>query len=133
VKQVTESVISPVRRSIVSISIAGSCGGFHPNVLDPVASLLYVTLRSCPFEDVQSFLETGLQQESFKLGDIPKRQVASFLERCARGELPSTSPMELFEDLWELHQVEEIESIAESDLAATFVEKYSPSAAGTRT
>uniref|UniRef100_A0A7S1VM81 Uncharacterized protein n=1 Tax=Grammatophora oceanica TaxID=210454 RepID=A0A7S1VM81_9STRA len=131
VKQIIESSFQPSRRSLSALLLEGACGGFHPTSLDPAASLLYVTLRSCNNpEDAKACIEAALNQDCFRLGDgeEAKRSVALYMERgAARGELPVAKLMELFDDIWALHQTEGQESVSNSDVAASFARKYAPS------
>jgi hypothetical protein len=123
-QQVVEEVFQGVRQSAICSLVAGACGFLHPTTLDPSAALMYSMLRTCSPETAQLCCEAALQQAAFQLGETSKELVLIFLGRCSTGELPSSALMDLFEDLWKLHQVEENASISESDLVLRFAEQY---------
>lgn len=123
-EQIVERVMVGVRQNTISMLLAGACGGLHPTTLDPGASLLYSFLRLSPPDAAEMCCEAALLQSSFKLGIACKEIVLSFLGRCSKGDLPSSALMNLFEDLWKLHQVEENSSISESDVVLQFAEQY---------
>lgn len=121
-KAVVENTVSRLRGPIVAILIAGACGGLHPTLLDPAASLLYTILRSSG-EEGHLFYQAGLQQEQFKLGDTARMASATYLARCWTGEVSNVSLMEFTEEVWELHQHKEAESVVESDQVVAFIKK----------
>ena len=123
-QQIVERVMEGARQNIVSMLVAGACGGLHPTTLDPGASLLYSFLRLSPPDAAEMCCEAALLQSSFKLGNASKEIVLAFLLRCSKGNLPSSALMILFDDLWKLHQVEENASISESDVVLQFAEQY---------
>ena len=126
-QQAVEEVFEGVRQSAICSLVAGACGFLHPTTLDPSAALMYSILRTCPPETARVYCKVALQQAAFKLGETSKAIVLTFLGRCSTGELPSSALMNLFEDVWELHQVEENASISESDLVLRFAEQYATS------
>jgi len=105
--------------------IAGICGGFHPTLLDPAATLLYKILRTSPSQEARLFYEVALQQEHFKLGDDARVVSAEYFSRCCTGESSDTSLMTFAEEIWDLHQYDEARSLANSDQVAAFIEKLS--------
>jgi len=120
-----ENIVSSARATIVTILIAGICGGLHATLLDPAATLLYKILRTSPSQEVRTFYEVALQQEHFKLGDAARVVLAEYFSRCCTGELSDTSLMTFAEDIWDLHQYDEGRSLASSDRVAAFIEKLS--------
>jgi len=116
-------VLSRVRGTLVAILIAGICGGLHPTLLDPAATLLYQILRTCPPQDAASLYEPALQQEQFKLGDSARIASAKFLSLCCTGEVTDMSLMSFAEEVWDLHQHDGARSLAESDRVVAFMEK----------
>lgn len=124
-REALEIVISRVRGTIVLILIAGFCGGLHPTLLDPAATLLYQILRICPPQDAALFYEPALQQKQFKLGESARLVSAKYLSRCCTGEVSDMSLMSFAEEVWDLHQHDEARSLADSDRVVAFVEKLS--------
>jgi hypothetical protein len=122
-KEVIERILSRIRGTVVATLIAGSCGGLHPTLLDPAAILLYTILRTSSDEDARSFYEAALQQDQFKLGDTARIASAGFFAQCCTGQNSNVSLMEFTEELWELHQHNELEPVAESDQVVAFIKK----------
>lgn len=120
-KEVVERIVSRIRGTVVATLIAGSCGGLHPTLLDPAATLLYTILRTSSDEDARSFYEGALQQDQFKLGDTARVASAGFLAKCSTGQNSNVALMEFIEQLWELHQHNELEPVAESDQVVAFL------------
>lgn len=124
-KYVVEQIIARVRGMTVSILIAGACGGFHPTLLDPAASLLYLILHTASREQAKTYYEAALSQEQFKIGDPARMASANFLAKCATREVSNVALMEFAEELWELHQHNEAGSVSESDQVVAFIRKIS--------
>lgn len=123
-KEVVERIVSRIRGTVVSTLISGACGGLHPTLLDPAATLLYTILRNSPQEEARAFYEAGLCQDQFKLGDAARLTAASFLSQCCTGQISNVALMEFTEELWELHQHNELEPVAESDQVVAFIKKF---------
>ena len=120
-----ESVVSRVRGTIVYILIAGVCGGLHPTLLDPAATLLYTVIRNSTEEEAKSYSESGLLQEQFRLGETARLSCAKFLAGCSSGDRANVELMDLAAELWELHQHNEVDDLAESDQVVALVHKLS--------
>lgn len=113
---VVESVLTRHRRSIVSLLLGGACSVLHPSTLQPASSLLYAVLRLSPFEEAEMCYEAALGQEPFAVLDHRYTSgIATYLRRCAHGELGEVAMAVLFDGIWQLFQVKEVETIAHSD------------------
>jgi len=116
--------IDHIRRSVVDSTVAGACGIYPREVLDPAASLLSVFLQVSSPEEAESAATASLQQGMFKLGDDAKRAVLVVLGKVAQGRGDPSLLMEVFETLWNLHQGEDAHTFVGGDAVAKFVRKY---------
>ena len=116
--------IAHIRGSVVNSTVAGACGIYPREVLDPAASLLTVLLQASTPEEAERSVTTSLQQGMFKLGDDAKRAVLLVLGKVAQGRGDSSLLMEVFDTLWDLHQGEDAHTFAGGDAVARFVAKY---------
>lgn len=116
--------IDHIRRSVVNSTVAGACGLYPREVLDPAASLLSVFLQVSSPEEAESAATASLQQGVFKLGDDAKRAVLVVFGKVAQGRGDPSLLMEVFETLWNLHQGEDAHTFAGGDAVAKFVRKY---------
>ena len=116
--------IDHIRHSVVNSTVAGACGLYPREVLDPAASLLSLFLQVASPEEAESVATASLQQGVFKLGDDAKRAVLVVLGKVAQGRGDPSLLMEVFETLWNLHQGEDAHTFAGGDAVAKFVRKY---------
>lgn len=114
-----------MRGGLISTLIYGACGIFQREALDPAASLLYSVLRSTPSEEAGRSAIAAVQRESFVLGDQARNATIITLGKCAQGRAPMSLVMDLFEDLWEIHQNDDTGgTVAGSDVVVQFARKY---------
>jgi len=114
-----------VRSGLISTLIYGACGIFPREALDPAANLLYSVLRSTPSEEAGRSAIAAVQRESFVLGDQARNATIITLGKCAQGRAPMSLVMDLFEDLWEIHQNDDTGgTVAGSDVVVQFAQKY---------
>jgi len=114
-----------VRGGLISTLIYGACGIFLREALDPAANLLYSVLRSTPSEEAGRSAIVVVQRESFVLGDQARNATIIALGKCAQGRAPMSLLMDLFEDLWEIHQNDDTGgAVAGSDVVVQFARKY---------
>lgn len=103
----------------------GICGKFHQSLLEPSANLLYAAVRSFPPAEMHTCLLPAIQQSTFRLGEHAKRVALQVLDGCAQGTVPLSTLRDLVDDVWDLHQVDEVDMIADSDIVARFAaDKY---------
>lgn len=127
VGDVVDSSISRIRPDLVNAIVAGACGHYPREVLDPAASLLSVLLRTSSPEEAESAATTALEQDVFKLGGDARRALLVVLGKSAQGNADSSTLMDVFETLWNLHQGEDANTFAGGDAVAKFVNKYGQS------
>jgi len=114
-----------VRGGLISTLIYGACGIFPREVLDPAANLLYSVLRSTPSDEAGRSAIAAVQRESFVLGDQARNATIITLGKCAQGRASMALLMNLFEDLWQIHQNDDTGgTVAGSDMVVQFAEKY---------
>lgn len=114
-----------VRGGLISTLIYGACGIFPLEVLDPAANLLYSVLRSTPSDEAGRSAIAAVQRESFVLGDQARNATIITLGKCAQGRASMPLLMNLFEDLWQIHQNDNTGgTVAGSDVVVQFAEKY---------
>jgi len=105
--------------------VDGICGRFHHSVLEPSANLLYAAVRSYPPAEMHKCLLPAIQQARFRLGEHAQRVALQVLDGCAQGIIPLSTLRELVDDVWDLHQVDDVEAISDSDIVARFAaDKY---------
>ena len=116
--------IAHFRGTVVNSTIAGACGIYPRELLDPAASLLAALLKASTPEEAEASATASLQRGMFKLGDDAKRAVLVVLGKIAQGRGDSSLLMEVFDTLWDLHQGEDAHTFAGGDAVARFVAKY---------
>lgn len=125
VKQIMSESLSRDRRGMIMAAVDGICGKFHQSLLEPSANLLYTAVRSFPPSEMHTCLLPAIQQSRFRLGEHAQRAALQVLDGCAQGTVPLSTLKNLVDDVWDLHQVDDVEAIADSDIVASFtLEKY---------
>ena len=119
---VMRDVIAEVRPRAVLSAIAGSCGIYPREVLDPAASLTHSLLRQATPDEAESVATAALIQEVFQLGDEARTAVLVVLGRAAQNTASPTKLMEVFGSVWSLHQVDDANAIAGGDAVKLFVQ-----------
>lgn len=105
--------------------VDGICGKYHQSLLAPSAKLLYAAVRSFPPNEMHTCLMPAIQQSRFRLGEQAQRVALQVLDGCAQGTVPLSTLNKLVNDVWDLHQVDDCEAIADSDIVTRFTtEKY---------
>jgi hypothetical protein len=105
--------------------VDGICGKYHQSLLEPSANLLYTAVRSFPPAEMHTCLLPAIQQSRFRLGEQAQQVSLQVLDGCAQGTAPLSTLRDLVLDVWDLHQVDDVEAIADSDIVARFTaEKY---------
>jgi hypothetical protein len=114
-----------VRRGVIFEVIDGVCGKFHQTLLELAANLLFSAVRSFPPPEMRACLLPAIEQETFRLGDHAQRVALQVIDGCGKGTVPLESLRDLVVDVWDLHQVDDLEAIANSDMVLRFtVDKY---------
>lgn len=110
---------------MITAVVDGICGSFHQSLLEPSANFLYTAVRSFPPAEMHKCLLPAIQQARFRLGEHAQRVSLQVLDGCAQGTIPLSTLRELVADVWDLHQVDDVEAIADSDIVARFAgDKY---------
>ena len=118
---VINSITDQLRNEIVQLTVVGSCGVFLREVLDPAASLLSVALHTASPQDAEVAVTAALSQDAFKLGIQAKQALLVVLGKIAQEKIDSTVLMDVFEQIWDLHQGQDASSVAGGDAVDRFV------------
>lgn len=122
---INEILSSKVRRGVIFEVIYGVCGKFHQTLLELAANLLFSAVRSFPLAEMHACLLPAIEQETFLLGEHAQRVALQVLDGCGKGIVPLKSLRALVVDVWDLHQVDDLEAIANSDMVLRFTaDKY---------
>jgi hypothetical protein len=118
--------VNRIRDDCLSRLVIGSCGKYEWNALESVSNLIILFIRTCNFGDRKAQITLALQHEHFLLGDIAKQVTLGALIRFvdASNADAETNCSLLLEEIWRLHQVEDVESLPESDEVARFINMY---------
>ena len=111
---------------MLAVLLIGSCGQLTFAALSDAAHLLRTVVSSNPATDeLRSGAVEALKTEEFRLGDEARQVVFNALERVFRNEVPVEGLTLLLEQIWELHQLDEIESLDTSDVVKRFIQRFS--------
>ncbi len=113
-----------VRRNTVVAVLAGACGKYDVALLHDVADLLVLTLKCTPLGEIESHIVSALRQDFFLCGDDAKDATLSFFAKCVLQGWPEDVVPNFLDELWDMHQAEDEDSLHSSDLVARFVNKY---------
>jgi len=117
--------VQPLREELIIALIAGACGLFPREVLDPAGSLLHSILKSTEASDAERICISAVQKESFRVGDNARHTVLLTLGRGTQGTIAASVLMDLLDDLWSMHQNDETGgTIAGGDTILSFTKKY---------
>lgn len=125
IRQKMTEILSRDRRGMIMALVDGICGKYHQSLLEPSANLLYTAVRSVPPVEMHMCLLPAIQQSRFRLGEQAQRVALQVLDGCAQGTVPLSTLRNLVQDVWDLHQVDDVEAIADSDIVTRFTaERY---------
>lgn len=111
---------------MLAMLLIGSCGRLSFAALSDAAHLLKSVVSSTPpTEELRSSAVEALKTEEFRLGDDARQVVFNALEGVVRKEVSVEGLSLLLEQIWELHQLDEIESLESSDVVNRFVQRFS--------
>lgn len=118
--------VNRIRDDCLSRLVIGSCGKYEWNTIDSASNLLILLCRTSNFDDLQRHFAAALQQEHFLLGDTAKQVTLVALIRfvCDSNAKAETNCCLLLKEIWRLHQVEDVESLPESDEVDRFIQMY---------
>lgn len=106
--------------------LLGTCGKLSYSSLVSAAQLLLSVITAMPpTEELRSSAVNALRNDKFRLGDDAIHVVLSALEGVVRGEVTVEGLARLLEQIWELHQLDEVENLAASDVVMRFVKRFS--------
>lgn len=127
VRDVAEEILARVRSNIVTALVVGGCGKLSSATLDSASRLLRRILIASPSsEENQSNLMHSVSNESVFLGPNGKETALHFLLESSRNQNTDEDISEFFHDIWELHQIDTVESLENSDAVLHFCKKYRP-------
>jgi hypothetical protein len=117
--------MSRIQASMVSMLLLGACGKLSYVVLGEAASLCHAAICTVPpTEELRTSAINALRSEQFRLGDDAGQVVFNALEGVARNEVSVELLKLILEQMWELHQLDEIESLELTDVVARFVKRF---------
>lgn len=126
VRSAVLETITRVRPTVLSNLILGACGKLSYPALGDAAQLLLSVVRAAPLsEDIRTSATEALNDQQFRLGDEARNVVFGAFEMAIRGELDVTGLTIILEQLWDMHQLNEVESLETSDVVARFVKRFS--------
>lgn len=110
---------------MISEVIDGICGKFHQTLLERAASLLYAAARAFPPTEMRASLLPAIQQDTFRLGENAQLVAAQVLDGCSQGVVGLKTLRDLVFDVWDMHQVDDLDALANSEMVLQFTsEKY---------
>jgi len=119
-------IFAPLSDELVTKIMYGTCGNFPREVLDPAASLLHLLLKNMVVAEAERAVITATSKDYLRLGDKGRQVVLTTLGKCALGTANTSLIMDLFDDIWTMHQIEDgCESFVGGDLVKQFQHKYS--------
>lgn len=111
---------------MLAMLLIGSCGQLNFAALGDAAHLLKsIVINTPPTAELRSSAVEALKTEEFRLGDDARQVVFNVLEGVVRNEVSVEGLTFLLEQTWELHQLDEIESLDTSDVVKRFVQRFS--------
>lgn len=112
----------PYRSIIIRQIIAGSCGSFPREVLDPAGNLLYIILANCEVSEKESICNLAMESESCSLDEQVKMTILHLLGQCGnKSAISASKVMDMLDDIWMLSQQGSIGG----DTILSFTLKYS--------
>jgi hypothetical protein len=119
--------LSRIQEDCVIRLIGLSCAKVEFNRLSDVADLLLVFLRTTKFSDIKGILISSFHQDYFLLGEAASDAGLITLLRWSEGgnQVHHDECRTFLEAIWNLHQVEDTDSLPGSDRVALFVGMYS--------
>jgi hypothetical protein len=115
-----------LRDELITKIIHGTCGNYPREVLDPAANLIYLILRNMVTTEAERIITIATSKDYLRLGEQGRHSVVSTLGKCASASCNVHLIMDLFDDVWTLHQSDEsgCESVAGGDHVKKFAQKY---------
>ena len=127
VRDVAEDILARVRSNIVKALIVGGCGKLNSSTLENASRLLRRLLIASPSSDENiSTLAQSVSDESIFLGPAGRETALQFLLQSSRNQNTDEDVSEFFHDIWQLHQIDTMESLRNSDAVLRFCKKYTP-------
>lgn len=122
----------PIARLLVDLTpsllrdiLQGCCGRFERQRVLTCSELLEALLQLFQWSEIESDLMSALEQGCFKLGSPCIQLTHRILQRVVQAELKSTEISNFFEQIWDLHQVDDTDALPESDAVFLFLRAFS--------
>ena len=109
-----------MQQGVIFEVIDGVCEKFHQMLLEPTANLLFSMVCSFPLAEMHACPLPAIEQDTFLLGQHAQRVALQVLGGCGKGIVPLESLRDLIVDVWDLHQVNDHQAIANSDMVLKF-------------
>lgn len=118
--------ITRVRPTVVSSLLLGTCGRLSYPALGDAGQLLLSVVSVAPLtEETRASAIEALKDPQFRLGDEARNVVFGALEMVIMKEMDASSLAIILEQLWDMHQLNDVESLETSDVVARFVKRFS--------
>ena len=117
-----QEILFSIQGGLITSLISGAFGSFPREILDPAANLLYVVLQQTPPDVAEAASNSALGSVTFLLGDSARVATLAALGKCMKGTQPVSFLMDLFEELWRMHDTGG--SIASGDAVIQFTKKF---------
>jgi hypothetical protein len=111
--------------TVVNNILQGCCGPLERSSIADAANLLHAVLLLSPEWAAESPVAAALNQEHFKLGHPGILATVQVLQRSVRRKLNNGELTAFLENLWDLHQIEDLDALPNSDAALLFIQLYS--------
>lgn len=126
VRMVVNETLARIQANMISMLLLGSCGKLSYASLGGAAHLIRSVVSSIPLtEELRSSAVGALKNEQFRLGDDARHVVLNALEGVVRNKITVEGLTRLLEQIWELHQLDEVESLETSDAVVRVIKRFS--------
>jgi len=120
--------ISILRTELITSLLCGACGICPRDSLESAAGLLYSVLTCTTSDKAGPAAISAVQRDTFILGDQGRNTTILTLGKCAQGTKSQSVLTDLFQDLWQLHQIDDTgNNLVGGDSVESFCKKYGSS------
>jgi len=122
---IDQSIPHHSRTELVTSLLCSACGRCPREILDSAAKLLYAVLRYTTADEAGPAAISGVQQDFFLLGDQGRQATILVLGKCSQGITSESVLIDLFHDIWRLHQIDDTgNDHVGGDSVESFCKKY---------
>lgn len=125
-RKIIAETIARVQSNMISMLLFGACGKSSYAALGDAAHLAH-SLLCCGMlrsQELRANIVDALKTEQFRMGENAREVIVNVLEGIVKGEVSVDGLKFMFEQMWELHQLDEIESLETTDVVARFAKRF---------